>query len=148
MRLSFRDDVYFAIESISPRIISLSFHAIEEQITISAQDVTRIGDAHTILASGIAFFGARIHSCDELPANSRRVDLIPGPGIEIETAAIAGIKVIDLRSAAIDMPGICIDLGDFDGAAKVHQDATSIGVGVEEEVVCRVIFTSRQMPVR
>src|SRR5437016_4363431 len=66
-----------AVERISPRIVGFSFDAIEEQVTIFAQDATRIGDAHTILPSGVAFFGARIHGCDELPASGSRVGLVP-----------------------------------------------------------------------
>src|SRR5205085_5956781 len=76
------------------------------------------------------------------------VGLVPWPAIEARTAAIAGVEIIDLGSAAFDVPGIGVDLGDFDCAAKVHQDTASIAVGIEEKIVGRIIFTSWQKAVR
>src|ERR1700682_3820622 len=133
-------DVDLAVERLAPGVVAFGFEDVEEEVAERAEGAGGVGEAHAVLAAGVAFPGTCINEGEALPTAGGGVGLRVGGGIEVRGCAVAGVHVIELRRAGVGMPRVGVDLGDVDGRAEVDAEAAAPGVGLEEQVRARLVF--------
>src|SRR5919202_2801060 len=143
-----RHHVHFAVERVAPAVAEFGRITVEEQVAVFAQGAAGVRDAHAVLPAVFPLLRYGRDGRDELPAACGRVNGAFGRGVELGARAVAGEEPVQLRPASAGVPGVSVDLGDFDGGAKVYAEAPAGGAGVEEEVRLRVVVGRRKRAVR
>src|SRR5258706_3397058 len=138
-----RDHVYLRIERVPPRVLALRFEDVEEEVAMAPERAGRIREAHAVLPAGVAAFRPRVDEGEELPAAGRWIGPGRRGGVEVRGRTVAGVDVVELRSARIGVPGVGVDGGDVNRRVEVEAEATAPGVGVEEEIRARLVLDDR-----